>query len=204
MPGPRTVYGEALAAAVRAGEVEEAKVDEAVRNVLRLAARVGVLEGAEPVVTEPPATVDGEALAREIARRSFVLVRNQGALPLGGGRGEGHGEARGEGHKVALIGAAARDARILGGGSATVFPARVVPPLDGLTAALPEGSLTYAVGADPNEELAVADRGSPCGPSAATGTARSSAPARPPTARSSGWATTSPRASPTPPSTASN
>jgi beta-glucosidase len=147
MPGPRTVYGEALAAAVRAGEVEQAKVDRAVRNVLRLAARVGILEGAEPVVTEPPATVDGEALAREIARRSFVLVRNQGALPLG------------EGHKVALIGAAARDARVLGGGSATVFPSRVVTPLDGLTAALPEGSLTYAVGADPNEELPVAGKG---------------------------------------------
>lgn len=147
MPGPRTVYGEALAAAVRAGEVEEATVDAAVRNVLRLAARVGILEGAQPVVTELPATVDGDALAREIARRSFVLVRNEGALPLV------------EGHKVALIGAAGRDARVLGGGSATVFPAHVVSPLDGLTAALPEGSLTYAVGADPSEELAVADKG---------------------------------------------
>ncbi|MFC8948944.1 beta-glucosidase [Streptomyces rochei] len=147
MPGPRTVYGEALARAVRAGEVTEAEVDAAVRNVLRLAARVGVLDGAEPAVTEPPATVDGPALAREIARRSFVLVRNErAALPLRSGT-------------VALIGAAARDARILGGGSATVFPARVVSPLDGLTAALPEGSLTYAVGADPNTELAVADRG---------------------------------------------
>ncbi|RSS28864.1 glycoside hydrolase family 3 protein [Streptomyces sp. WAC08452] len=147
MPGPGTVYGEALARAVRAGEVTEVEVDAAVRNVLRLAARVGVLDGAEPAVTEPPATVDGPALAREIARRSFVLVRNErAALPLRSGT-------------VALIGAAARDARILGGGSATVFPARVVSPLDGLTAALPEGSLTYAVGADPNTELAVADRG---------------------------------------------
>lgn len=147
MPGPQTVYGAPLAAAVRAGEVEEAKVDEAVRNVLRLAARVGILEGAEPVVTEPPAPVDGEALAREIARRAFVLVRNERrALPLKPGT-------------VALIGAAARDARVLGGGSATVFPARIVSPLDGLTAALPEGSLTYAVGADPTEELAVADKG---------------------------------------------
>lgn len=151
MPGPQTVYGAPLAAAVRAGEVEEAKVDEAVRNVLRLAARVGVLEGAEPVVTEPPAPVDGEALAREIARRSFVLVRNEArdgnkALPLKPGT-------------VALAGAAARDARVLGGGSATVFPSRIVSPLDGLTAALPEGSLTYTVGADPTEELAVADKG---------------------------------------------
>ncbi|WP_432186561.1 glycoside hydrolase family 3 protein [Streptomyces sp. Tue6028] len=151
MPGPRTVYGAPLAQAVRDGRVQESTVDDAVRNVLRLAARVGILAGAEPVVTEPPAAVDGEALAREIARRAFVLVRNEArggsrALPLRPGT-------------VALIGAAARDARVLGGGSATVFPARVVSPLDGLTAALPEGALSYAVGADPNEELAVADQG---------------------------------------------
>lgn len=147
MPGPATVYGEKLAAAVRAGEVAETKVDEAVRNVLRLAARVGILDGAEPAVTELPADIDGDALAREIARRAFVLVRNEGALPIP------------EGRSVALIGAAARDARVLGGGSAVVFPAHVVSPLDGLTAALPEGTLTYAVGADPNEELAAADKG---------------------------------------------
>ncbi|WP_327161821.1 glycoside hydrolase family 3 protein [Streptomyces zaomyceticus] len=147
MPGPVTVYGEALAAAVRAGEVEESAVDTAVRNVLRLAARVGALEGAPPVVTELPAPVDGDALAREIARRGFVLVRNEnGALPLRPGT-------------VALSGAAARDARVLGGGSAQVFPAHVVSPLDGLTAALPEGALTFTVGADPSEELAPADQG---------------------------------------------
>ncbi|MFF6986102.1 glycoside hydrolase family 3 C-terminal domain-containing protein [Streptomyces sp. NPDC010273] len=150
MPGPKTVYGEALAQAVRDGEVEEAAVDAAVRNVLRLAARVGILDGAEPVVAEDrlPSPVDGEALAREIARRSFVLVRNENdALPLR------------PGGTVALLGAAARDARVLGGGSAVVFPPHVVSPLDGLTAALPEGALTYAVGADPNTELADADKG---------------------------------------------
>ncbi|MFD8303859.1 beta-glucosidase [Streptomyces sp. NPDC059690] len=147
MPGPQTVYGAPLAQAVRDGRVEETVVDEAVRNVLRLAARVGALDGAEPAVTEPPAAVDGEALAREIAHRSFVLVKNERrALPLRPGT-------------VALLGAAARDARVLGGGSATVFPSRIVSPLDGLTAALPEGTLTYAVGADPNTELAVADKG---------------------------------------------
>ncbi|OYP17814.1 glycosyl hydrolase [Streptomyces sp. FBKL.4005] len=148
MPGPRTVYGPALAQAVRDGKVSEATVDAAVRRVLRLAARVGILAGAEPVVAAPPAPVDGEALAREIARRSFVLVRNErGALPLRPGA------------TVALIGAAARDARVLGGGSATVFPPRIVSPLDGLTAALPAGTLAYAVGADPATELAVADQG---------------------------------------------
>ncbi|MEU3782468.1 glycoside hydrolase family 3 C-terminal domain-containing protein [Streptomyces sp900129855] len=148
MPGPRTVYGEALAQAVRDGQVEESEVDEAVRRVLLLAARVGALADVAPAVAEPPAPVDGEALARELARRSFVLVRNEHeTLPL---RPNG---------TVALIGAAARDARVLGGGSATVFPARTVSPLDGLTAALPDGALTYAVGADPTTELAVADKG---------------------------------------------
>ncbi|WP_030160514.1 beta-glucosidase family protein [Streptomyces sp. NRRL S-244] len=155
MPGPQTVYGPALAAAVRAGEVPESAVDEAVRNVLRLAARVGILEGAPAVVTEAPAPIDGQALARELAARGFVLVRNEAvsgerrALPLDAAPGR----------TVALLGAAARDARVLGGGSATVFPERIVSPLDGLTAALPEGALTFAVGADPSDELTPADKG---------------------------------------------
>ncbi|MFE3554716.1 beta-glucosidase [Streptomyces sp. NPDC059193] len=154
MPGPQSVYGPALAEAVRAGEVPEPAVDEAVRNVLRLAARVGILEGAPAAVTEAPAEVDGQALARELAARGFVLVRNEAvagrsaALPLDAAAGT-----------VALLGAAARDARILGGGSATVFPERTVSPLDGLTAALPDGALTYCVGADPSEELAPAGKG---------------------------------------------
>ncbi|MEV7306554.1 glycoside hydrolase family 3 C-terminal domain-containing protein [Streptomyces microflavus] len=154
MPGPRTVYGEALADAVRAGEVDEKIVDLAVRNILLLAARTGALESAPPAVPAAalPATVDGVALAREIARRSFVLVRNEvrdgaDALPLAPGT------------TVALSGALARDARVLGGGSALVFPDHVVSPLDGLTAALPEGALTYAVGADPSDELAIAEAG---------------------------------------------
>ncbi|MFJ2741161.1 glycoside hydrolase family 3 protein [Streptomyces sp. NPDC087440] len=148
MPGPQTVYGEALAGAVRAGEVEESVVDEAVRNVLRLAARVGILDGAPAVVSELPAEIDGQAVAREVAHRAIVLVRNEAdVLPLSSSG------------TVALSGAAARDARVLGGGSATVFPERIVSPLDGLTEALPAGSLTYCVGADPSDELAVADKG---------------------------------------------
>ncbi|WP_405679987.1 glycoside hydrolase family 3 C-terminal domain-containing protein [Streptomyces sp. NBC_00868] len=158
MPGPQTVYGSALAEAVRAGEVPESAVDAAVRNVLRLAARVGVLEGAPAVVAEAPEAIDGQALARELAARGFVLVRNEAALdenpvlPLDAAAGR----------TVALIGAAARDARVLGGGSATVFPERVVSPLDGLTAALRDRSgvpPTYALGADPSDELTPAGQG---------------------------------------------
>ncbi|OEJ96415.1 beta-glucosidase family protein [Streptomyces thermolilacinus] len=144
MPGPRTVYGDALAAAVRAGELDEALVDRSVRRVLRLAARVGALKGPGPAVPHPPEALDGEALAREIAHRSFVLVRNEhDVLPLDPARLR----------RVALVGPAARDARVLGGGSAQVFPARTVSPLDGLTAALPDAAtLTYAPGADLSDE----------------------------------------------------
>lgn len=155
MPGPQTVYGSALAEAVRAGEVPESAVDRAVRNVLRLAARVGALQGAPAAVTELPAPVDGQALARELAARGFVLLRNERAP---GGRPALPLDAP-AGRTVALLGAAARDARVLGGGSATVFPERVVSPLDGLTAALPEGALTYRVGADPSDEPAPAGKG---------------------------------------------
>lgn len=134
--------------------MDEPAVDEAVRNVLRLAARVGALDGAPPVVTDLPAPLDGDALAREVARRSFVLVRNEvrgdhPVLPVDPARAG----------TVALSGAAARDARILGGGSAVVFPHHIVSPLDGLTTALPEGALTYSLGADPSDELADADKG---------------------------------------------
>ncbi|BBA97215.1 putative beta-glucosidase [Actinacidiphila reveromycinica] len=153
MPGPVTVYGEALAAAVRAGEVDERLVDEAAARVLRLAARAGLLAGA-PARPAAPAEVDGAALAREVAVRGCVLLRNaprhgRPVLPIdpyGGG--------------VALIGAAARHARVLGGGSAQVFPDHVVPPLDGLRAALPRRTpLVYATGADPSDELAPAGAG---------------------------------------------
>ncbi|UUV31505.1 glycoside hydrolase family 3 C-terminal domain-containing protein [Amycolatopsis roodepoortensis] len=152
MPGPHTVYGEALAAAVRAGEVEESTVDNAVRRVLRLAARTGAWDRVAPAVAadELPAPLDGVAMARELAGRAFVLLRNRDeVLPLDAAR---HGT-------VALIGAAARDARVLGGGSAQVFPEHVVSPLEGLRAALPEGALTYRIGADPTDELSVAGNG---------------------------------------------
>ncbi|WNI15376.1 glycoside hydrolase family 3 protein [Actinacidiphila sp. ITFR-21] len=159
MPGPRTVYGEALAAAVRAGEVPESLVDDAARRVLRLCARAGLLSGtpAAVAVADRPAGVDGDALARELAARACVLLRNEvrgpaRVLPL-----EAAGLKEGG---IALIGAAARQARILGGGSAQVYPDHVVSPFDGLRAALPAGvPLRYALGADPSAELAAAGPG---------------------------------------------
>ncbi|WP_438874271.1 beta-glucosidase, partial [Streptomyces calidiresistens] len=162
MPGPRTVYGPALAAAVREGRVEEELVDAAVLRVLRVAARTGALTGTDPVVApaDRPPVVDAAGLAREVARRSLVLLTNR-TVP-GGPAGADRPALPLEPaalSRLAVSGVAARDARVLGGGSATVFPERVVSPLDGLRAALPEGTVLWTPGADPNEEPQVAGEG---------------------------------------------
>jgi beta-glucosidase len=143
MPAAGNPWGAKLVAAVQAGEVPEEMIDEHVRRVLRLAARVGALAGAPASVTAAsrPAPADGRRVARQLATRSFVLVANSGGLlPLDPSRLT----------SLALIGALARDARVLGGGSATVFPEHVVSPREGLAAALGgRVRLTYAFGADP-------------------------------------------------------
>ncbi|WP_106400120.1 beta-glucosidase [Actinocorallia populi] len=131
MPGPDTVYGPALAEAVRAGEVPEEVLDQHVQRVLELARRTSV------DVDLPE--VDGQALAREIAARSFTLLRNEGVLPFEGSP------------RVALIGGLAKEARVMGGGSAQVFPAHVVSPLEGLESAGLD--VSYARGADPSLRL---------------------------------------------------
>jgi beta-glucosidase len=150
MPAMGSPWGAKLVAAVRDGLVGEDVVDEQVRRVLRLAARVGALAGAPASVAPDrrPAVIDGASLARQIAARSFVLAANPaGLLPLEPAALT----------SVAVIGALARDARVLGGGSATVYPEHVVSPLEGLTAALPASvRLTYATGADPRTKLAPA------------------------------------------------
>ncbi|MGH3304208.1 MAG: glycoside hydrolase family 3 protein, partial [Streptosporangiaceae bacterium] len=150
MPSLACPWGDRLVAAVRDGVIPAEVVDEHARRVLRLAARVGALADAAesvPPVSRPP-VIDGVALARQIAARAVVLAANpERLLPLDVGALS----------SVALIGALARDARVLGGGSATVFPARVASPLDGLSAALPDSvKLLFTIGADPRERLAPA------------------------------------------------
>jgi beta-glucosidase len=126
MPGPAKRFGPwggALLEAVRAGRVDQALVDDKVVRILRLAGRVGGLDGAVPA---SPAPVDIPRELRATAAASFVLARNERSLlPL---------DRSGLG-RVALIGPNAEIARTLGGGSATVYPPYTVSPLDGLRAA---------------------------------------------------------------------
>ncbi len=138
MPGPRGPWGDALVAAVRAGEVAESAVDDKVLRLLRLADRVGAL-GAEPPA--PPA-VDPAPLLRRAVAAGAVLVRNTGVLPLDPTALR----------RVAVLGWNAVAARIQGGGSAAVYPASPVSPLEGIRAALAgTADVVHAVGAYPTD-----------------------------------------------------
>jgi beta-glucosidase len=145
MPGPVGHWGPKLLAAVEDGRVSREAILEKVTRILRLAARVGSLEGFEPAVTGLPAKLDGAAVAREVAVRGAVLVRNEGGiLPLDAAALK----------SVAVIGHNAEEARTQGGGSATVMPKYTVSPLEGLRKALPDGvRVTYARGAKVAEGL---------------------------------------------------
>jgi beta-glucosidase len=83
-------YGTPLADAVTAGSLDVAAIDTTVARVLRLKFQLGLFErpyadvGAVTAVTR---TADQRALAREIASKSLVLLRNDGVLPLGADTG---------------------------------------------------------------------------------------------------------------------
>ncbi|WP_348789243.1 glycoside hydrolase family 3 C-terminal domain-containing protein [Leifsonia sp. NPDC080035] len=145
MPGPQGVWGAALVEAVRNGQVPEADVDEKVRRILRLAGRLGDLDGVEPAtpVAEPWPQERIDALLREAAADGMVLVRNEGGLlPVAPGS-----------TTVAVLGQHARIARSQGGGSATVFPQHVVTPLDGITEAFGEQNVRFAPGVRSSESV---------------------------------------------------
>ncbi len=139
MPGPVGAWGDPLLDAVRDGRVLESDIDRKVIRLLRLAARVGALEGFDAVAPEPVQVEDGVAFARAAAAAGTVLVRNEdAALPLDASALR----------SVAVIGHNAVEARTQGGGSATVIPEHVVTPLDGIRAALGDGvDVRYARGA---------------------------------------------------------
>ncbi|TYP81954.1 glycoside hydrolase family 3 N-terminal domain-containing protein [Blastococcus xanthinilyticus] len=82
-------YGEPLVTAVRDGAVDEALVDRALRRVLLQKCELGLLDADwspdSPAVLGGEVELDSEesrAVAGELARRSVVLLTNDGTLPL--------------------------------------------------------------------------------------------------------------------------
>src|SRR3954451_345036 len=138
MPGPDEKWAAPLVEAVRAGRVAESDLDAKLVRLLRLAGRTGALDDGDDGNRRPGRIVDAAPVAREAAVAGTVLLRNDGLLPL---RAE-------ELRRVAVIGPGARDARALGGGSATVPLPYPVTPVAGLTSALAgRAEVVSAVGA---------------------------------------------------------
>ena len=145
MPGPPAAWGDKLVDAVNDGRVPVEAINRKVTRILRLAARVGALEGFEPAVATPALVEDGIEFSRQAEIAGSVLLRNEAStlphgaltLPLDASTLS----------RVAVIGHNALHARTQGGGSATVLPETIVTPIDGIRAALPDAEVTYSVGA---------------------------------------------------------
>ena len=73
-----------LVAEVRSGEIPAARLDEAVRRILRVKFRLGLFDAARPYEgrLELIGSAAHRALAREAVRKSLVLLKNDGVLPI--------------------------------------------------------------------------------------------------------------------------
>ncbi len=131
MPGPGGPWEERLLAAVEAGEVSEAVIDDKVARIIRLAERVGALDGAEPLVRQTIRPDVARRQLRDLAARATVVLRNDDLLPV----------VPANVSRVALIGANAVEPFVQGGGSAFVQPGHVVTPAEGLRELLPTNAV---------------------------------------------------------------
>lgn len=145
-------FYESTLANLKTGRVKQAEVDEACRRVLRLKFRLGLFEN--PRLPNPEAMAKicaapaHRELALEAARKSLVLAKNRGLLPL----------KRERGMKIAVIGPNAADWLAMTGdwslaagqnqGERDAYPeGRIVTVLQGLRkVAGPDISISHAVG----------------------------------------------------------
>ena len=143
------LYARTLTASVAAGRARRADIDEAVRRVLRFKYRLCLFKdpyGRRDAARERTAmlTPGNRAAAREAARRSIVLLKNErSTLPLRKDLGT-----------LAVVGALAADSSVvLGNWGAVGRREDAVPVLDGIRHSVsPRTSVTYAAGASPTSD----------------------------------------------------
>ncbi|GAA3398117.1 glycoside hydrolase family 3 C-terminal domain-containing protein [Streptomyces roseoviridis] len=154
MPGGAH-YGAALRRAVREGRIDEAVVDTAVRRILSVRERFGLLDEQTDARPERDAAA-GARLALRVATAGATLLRNEnGTLPLTGRAAR----------SLAVIGPTGSVPFVSGGGSAHVVPDAATSPLDALrTRAGDRATVTYAVGEDVlGKPLPLTEAGAPAG-----------------------------------------
>lgn len=129
MHGPE--WTDAVVGLVREGAIPESRIDESVRRILEAKFRLGLFEhpfADEAATMEVRLCPEHRATALEAARRSIVLLKNEGPLlPI----------APGQYKRVLVTGINADDENILGDWSAQQRPENVVTILEGLRAADP-------------------------------------------------------------------
>lgn len=148
MPGPDTVWSESLEQAVRSGAVLETTIDDHVRRLLRLAARVGAFDlkrAWDANIARPDSSVRREQLRRIAAQGMTVLKNNDAVLPL-----------TTEAGKIAIIGRHATDTVAQGGGSARVRPPHIVNVAEGLISALGSENITLVDGVETRTRMVAA------------------------------------------------
>ena len=129
MPGPQARRVKAVVEAVRAGELDEAVLDESVRRILR------IVFMAQQTPKQGSFDVDAHhEAARFASAESMVLLKNNGILPLGNQQ------------HIAVIGHAAEEAHFQGGGSSHINPTRVAVPFNELKARSGEAEISFAEG----------------------------------------------------------
>ena len=138
MPSGRFLNEKALTPLIADGTVKQSTIDDKVRRILRLAARMGWLD--RPILDRTVARYnqEGRKAALQGAREGITLLKNQGSLlPLNLARVK----------TIAVIGPDAYPAVPTGGGSGRVVPFAPVSILGGLSDALAGRTVvTYARG----------------------------------------------------------
>jgi beta-glucosidase len=139
---------EALPALVKAGKIKEAAIDEAVRRILRKKFELGLFANPyrySDVQREKATIMSKENLdaAREVARKSFVLLKNENKLlPLAKTT-----------KNIALIGPLADSKRdMIGSWSAAGDWTKATTLLEGLKAISPATGITYVRGCNINDD----------------------------------------------------
>jgi beta-glucosidase len=161
MPSPLCL-GPRLARAVRRGQVSMERIDDAVLRLIRQQLRFAEA-GDGDYGPEVVASAKHRALAREVATKAIVLLRNE---PVEGRAGDGRGVsarpvlpvAAAELRRLAVIGRLAAAPNTGDHGSSDVTAPYVVTPLEGMRAALePLGvEVVHDPGDDPARAAAVA------------------------------------------------
>jgi beta-glucosidase len=138
-----------LIKAVEMGLITEEEIDVSVKRLFRARFRLGMFDPPELVAYKriPYDIVDSEShrrLAREVARESMVLLKNDGTLPLSKDLGT-----------IAIIGPNADDQLTLLG-NYHGMPSKIVTPLQGIRDAVSENTrVLHAVGSEIAPELPV-------------------------------------------------